>query len=217
MKVSTDSVLLGAWAPIEHSTSILDIGTGTGLLAIMAAQRNASATITAIDINEDATMQARENADQSPWKERINIFTADVREYAPELLFDAIICNPPFFTRSLRNPDKARATARHDETLSLEELSSAAASLLAGKGCVAVVLPIERRADILSAMSMHGLFLFRETRIRPTPQKAPKRVLMAFRKEFSTQPLTDEICISSSPGQYTDEYKKITKEFYLNF
>lgn len=217
MKVGTDSVLLGAWAPIEHCTSILDIGTGTGLLAIMAAQRNPSAAITAIDINEDATMQARENAARSPWKERINIFTADVREYAPKILFDAIICNPPFFTRSLKNPDEARATARHDETLSLEELSSAAASLLAGKGCVAVVLPIERRADILSAMSMHGLFLFRETRIRSSLQKAPKRVLMAFKKDFPTQPLTDEICISTSSGQYTDEYKKITKEFYLNF
>ena len=217
MKVSTDGVLLGAWAPIEKSTSILDIGTGTGLLALMAAQRNPSAHITAIEIDSDAAAQARENADASPWGERITILSADVREFSSQSPFDAIICNPPYFTRSLRNPDEARATARHDDTLSLEELTTLAPSLLADGGSVSIVLPIERRADIIPLMTMRGLFLLQQTTVLPTQEKSPTRILMTFRKGLTAHPRSDKLCIALSPGVYTEEYRALTKDFYLYF
>ena len=217
MKVSTDGVLLGAWAPIDDSTSILDIGTGTGILSLMAAQRNPSALITAVDIDADAAAQARENADASPWGERITTLAADVRQYSAPAPFDAIICNPPYFTRSLRNPDEARATARHDGSLSLDELACTVPSLLADGGIVSLVLPTERRADIIPLMSMRGLFLFRQTTVRPLPDKAPTRLLMAFRKGIPAGTLSDELCIALSPGIYTEEYRALTKDFYLYF
>ncbi|MBO4589781.1 MAG: tRNA1(Val) (adenine(37)-N6)-methyltransferase [Bacteroidaceae bacterium] len=216
MKVGTDGVLLGAWAPIEGCSRILDIGTGTGLLALMAAQRCPEARITGIDIDSRAAQQARSNADDSPWSSRIEILAADARDYSPAESFDAILCNPPFFTRSLKNPDGARALARHDDSLSLDDLSRAASRLLTSEGILAVVLPSERKADMIAVAATNNLFLFHQTDVRPTERRNPARVLLAFRKGSPSSRLSDELCITFE-GAYTEEYKALTQDFYLKF
>lgn len=219
MKVGTDGVLLGAWADIEGCRSILDIGTGTGIIALMAAQRAAEAIVTGIEIDAEAAEQARENAARSPFAKRVHIVTADFiafAEQSPKKHFDALLCNPPYFADALKCPDAARRTARHDDTLSLDALSRCAAQLLTAEGTLSVVLPFDRRADMIAAAAERQLFPCRETRILTLPHKAPKRILMSFSPN-ATGCTPNELCIDAAPGQPTNEYKNLVKNFYLKF
>lgn len=221
MKVGTDGVLLGAWARIARSRHILDIGTGTGLVALMAAQRS-KADIVAIDLDAEAVVQAAENVAASPWAERIQVFEADARELAnsefiasnPELLFDAILCNPPFFENSLKSPDAARSMARHTDTLSFDELACNAAHLLAPKGELSVVIPYDRAHDMTVSAACQGLFATRQTIVVPVQGGKPKRILMAFTAEGAAHTM-ETLYIHDAQHQYTDEYKRLVSDFYL--
>lgn len=222
MKVGTDGVLLGAWARVEHCSHILDVGTGTGLIALMAAQRS-EAHIVGIDLDADAVLQASGNAASSPWGHRIRVMEMDVRTVSREQLgmkadncplFDAILCNPPYFENSLKSPDAARTMARHTDTLTFDELARSATRLLSPEGELSVIIPYERAADMTVSAACYGLFATRQTIVCPVEGGRPKRMLMAFSRQGVSH--TPEIlCIQDSRRQYTPEYVRLVKDFYL--
>lgn len=217
-KVTTDSVLLGAWAQIEDAGTILDIGTGTGLLALMAAQRS-SARIVAIEPDNPSFRQALLNFECSPWKKRIMLLNVSLQEFKPETGrgFDAIIVNPPYFIDSLLNPDNNRARTRHTVTLSHTDLLEAVVRLLNPGGSLHLVLPVTGAEKFITLAESYGFFCNRRMMVRPTPEKAPARVLMTFGREAI--PCNEEELVIEKGGRhiYSDEYVSLTKEFYLKF
>ena len=223
MKVGTDGVLLGAWARVEHCRHILDMGTGTGLVALMAAQRS-QAHIVAIDLDADAVAQATDNVSASPWSARIQVFQADARElpHSPlnhpeancQFLFDALLCNPPFFENSLKSPDAARTMARHTDTLTFDELARSAARLLSPQGELSVVIPYDRAHDMTVSCACQGLFATRQTIVVPVEGGKPKRILMAFTREGGPH-TPDTLYIQDKQRQYTPAYTRLVEDFYL--
>lgn len=215
MKVGTDGVLLGAWAELEHGTRILDIGTGTGLIALMAAQRNPSALIDALEIEPNACEQARENMLESPWAERITVVPTALQDYVSPPIYDCILCNPPFFNSSTKTPDQGRTLARHDDTLPHPVLIEHANRLLAPQGVFCLILPVKEGTEAILHARQHRLFPQRITQVLPNPGKPPKRLLIQFARH-ETETRTDELVIEFSRHQYTPEYIRLTRDFYLN-
>ncbi len=224
MKVGTDGTLLGAWAavPVVHlpSPTVLDIGTGTGLLALMLAQRFTEARITAIDIAPEAVAQARDNVEASPFR-NIEVLQADVRTFRQETArepgadaFTAIVCNPPYFVDALQSPDAQRTVARHAVTLSYRELMASVRRLLADDGEFSVVVPFDCKKRLESEAALAGFFLSRQCAVKTTPRKAPRRFLMAFRKHPCQQELTEGV-IETAPGVRSTWYGQLTRDFYL--
>ena len=219
MKVGTDGTLLGAWATLpSHAKKILDIGTGSGLIAIMAAQRHPIAKITAIDIDKDCVMQATENAVASPWAERIEVIETPLQEYSPEEKFDVIISNPPYFADSMHSPDKQRTTARHTASLSFKELTEGVLRLLADDGLFAVILPTAESELLLSA-SRGRLFTWRRCEVWSTPESGARRIMLELKREPPKDLAQKEKIIIEQGGRhvYSEEYKALTADFYLNF
>ena len=220
MKVGTDGVLLGAWARVEHCHHILDMGTGTGLVALMAAQRS-DAHIVAIDLDVDAVAQATENVAASPWVNRIQVLEADARELANSQFsilnsqfFDALLCNPPFFENSLKCPDSARTMARHTDTLSFDELARSAARLLTPDGELSVVIPYDRAHDMTVSCACHGLFATRQTIVVPIEGGKPKCILMAFSRSGAAHSV-ETLCMQDAQRHYTPAYIHLVEDFYL--
>lgn len=219
MKVGTDGTLLGAWAALPpHAKKILDIGTGSGLIAIMAAQRHPIAKITAIDIDKDCVMQATENAVASPWAERIEVIESPLQEYSPEEKFDVIISNPPYFADSMHSPDRQRTTARHTASLSFKELTDGVLRLLADDGLFAVILPTAESELLLSA-SRGRLFTWRRCEVWSTPESGARRIMLELKREPPKDLAQKEKIIIEQGGRhvYSEEYKALTADFYLNF
>lgn len=219
MKVGTDGTLLGAWATLPpHAKKILDIGTGSGLIAIMAAQRHPTAKITAIDIDKDCVMQATENAVASPWAERIEVIETPLQEYSPEEKFDVIISNPPYFADSMHSPDRQRTTARHTASLSFKELTEGVLRLLADDGLFAVILPTAESELLLSA-SRGRLFTWRRCEVWSTPESGARRIMLELKREPPKDLAQKEKIIIEQGGRhvYSEEYKALTADFYLNF
>lgn len=224
MKVGTDGVLLGAWAEVRpDDRQILDIGTGTGLIAVMLAQRSVLARVTGVDI--DDVSQARENADASPWGDRLQFVQTPVQEFRPAERFDLIVSNPPFYVDSLTCPDRGRTTARHAVHLSYGELIDAVVRLLAPGGRFAVVLPMAE-ARHFRTLAVDRLRLTRLTEVRTTPRRGARRVLMSFAGRDvadlpaveETLPLLDQLVIGTGEHEcYTPEYRALTRDFYLKF
>lgn len=216
MKVGTDGTLLGAWAQAPAGQCrILDIGTGTGLIALMMAQRFPEAHIVGIDIDADAVSQARENVMESPFSDRITIQQCDVLQFDDTDGFDAVVCNPPYFVDSLTCPDEQRTTARHTVTLSFEGLAKAAFRLLKTDGIFSVVIPTDNRSSMETAVRMEGFFLSRVCLIKTTPQKEPKRQLIEFRKSPVNKTDTEEESIQISPNKRSPWYQQLTQAFYI--
>lgn len=213
MKVGTDGVLLGAWARVGHCHRVLDMGTGTGLVALMTAQRS-QAHIVAIDLDADAVAQATENAFSSPWSSRIQVVEADARAVSDIQPFDAILCNPPFFENSLKCPDSARTMARHTDTLTFDELARSASRLLSPEGELSVVIPYDRAHDMTVSCACNGLFATRQTIVVPVEGGKPKRILMAFTRQGAPHSITT-LCIQNAERQYTPEYVSLVEDFYL--
>ena len=218
MKVGTDGTLLGAWATLPATGRILDIGTGTGLIAIMAAQRAPEARITAIDIDADCIAQARENADASPWSDRIEVVHSPLQEFATEDRFDVIISNPPYFVDSFLSPDAARSTARHTDSLSFNELTQGVLRLLSPEGRFALILPQPEMARFLTA-ARGRMFVTRRCEVWSTPTSGVRRIMA----ELSTTPpalppITEKLIIEDNgPQGYSKEYRTLTRDFYLKF
>lgn len=204
MKVGTDGVLLGAWA--RGGPNILDAGTGTGVVALMMAQRFPEARVMAIDIDEGAVLQAQQNVAMSPFADRVRVQHERVQEH--QGVYDAVVCNPPFFIDALLAPDKQRSMARHAVTLPYSELMQAAWRLLAADGELSVIVPFDYRKRMEDEATFVGFFPSRVCAVSTTERKPAKRYLLAFRKHpcpCERQQLT----IGSEP------YRLLTKEFYL--
>lgn len=214
MKVGTDGVLLGAWTNIEESNKILDIGTGTGLIALMLAQRCPNAHITAIDLDKDAIIQAQENILASPWKDRVEAIQHDICTFSPSTNFDTIVSNPPYFNNSLKCTDNQRNTARHTDTLDADRLLDKVSNTLTSDGCFSLIIPSEQTEDIISTALKKGLHLTRHTKVVTRPGLPPKRSLMEFRKT-PTICQTNELIVELERHVYSKEYISLTKEFYL--
>lgn len=213
MKVGTDGVLLGAWTDVEFAARILDVGSGTGLISLMLAQRS-RAQITAVDIDADAVLQARENIEASPWKDRIEVKLHDVCSYAPDACFDVIVSNPPYFVNSLKCPDGQRNTARHADTLDFDRLISSAARLLLPEGAFSAIIPTDGMELFLTLASGCGFYLSRKTLVKTKPDATPKRVLLEL-KLRPTSCISDELVVELSRHVYSEAYTALTKEFYL--
>lgn len=209
MKVGTDGTLLGAWAHGGHA--ILDIGTGTGLIALMMAQRYPDAEVTAVDIDAEAVEQARDNVSRSPFG-HISVFRADVRQL--EGAYDCIVCNPPFFDKSLLSPDGRRTLARHTTTLSYRELMQAVSRLLTDEGECSLVIPSDAMKQVENEAIIFGLFKHRFCSVRTLPTKPPRRCLLSFTKQERGL-LLEEGVIESAPNVRSEWYECLTKNFYL--
>ena len=204
MKVGTDGVLLGAWA--HGGARILDAGTGTGVIALMMAQRFPDALVTAIDIDEGAVRQSQANVLQSPFSERIEVLGESLQQH--EGRYDSIISNPPFFMDSLKAPDAQRTMARHTTTLTYQELMQAAWRLLADEGELSVVVPFDYRQRMEDEAIFVGFFPCRICAVKTTEKKAPKRYLLAFKKHPCPCE-KEELTIGS------EAYRQLTQDFYL--
>ena len=214
MKVGTDGCLLGGWFNCSDSKRVLDIGCGTGLIAIMAAQR-CNAMITGIEIDGKAALQARINADNSPWGERIEIINGDLLEYATNHSFDTIVSNPPYFVNSLKCDDTSRTLARHSDSLDCRQFFKKCAELLTDNGCVSIVIPCDIMDEWKAAAAEQELSPTRITFIKTTPKKAPKRVLIEFRHNTHGECNENTLILETSPGEYSDDAKIILSDFYL--
>lgn len=210
MKVGTDGVLLGAWADTTGARRILDAGTGSGLIALMLAQRTPDASITAIDIVDDAVTEAAENIAASPWSDRITALHGDILTYRPNSPYDIIVSNPPFFNTTLRSPDSARAIARHGDGLTFGSLIALAPSLLAPDGSLAFISPAEREDDIVCAAAMARMYITRLTRVY-TRRRAISPARILWQLELKPAPL-----VTTSLRIGDDCYQTLTAPFYLD-
>ncbi len=215
MKVGTDGVLLGAWTDINGAKNILDVGSGTGLISIMLAQRNSESKITGIEIDKKAVEQSKENAKNSPWGERIQFVEGNFCHYKFEQKFDLIVSNPPYFVNSLKNPNKERQTARHTDTLSPQELISVSAKLLNENGRLCVIYPILEGEKLIELAQEFRLFCTRKTIVFPRADLPPKRLLLEFSFKNSKQEENTLFIEKEQRHDYTDEYVALTKDFYL--
>lgn len=213
MPVSTDGVLLGAWTNLESSTSLLDIGTGTGLLSLMCAQRNLSLTIKAIDIDDNAIEAANINFTRSPWAQRLTLHQGDVLTHQFLEQFDRIICNPPYFNTGEQASSVSRATARHTDTLTHQALLTRCQQLLTNQGKASFVLP-KVEGDLFIQLAVEqGWHVSRLCQIKPTERKDITRLLIELTK--TPMATTEETLTIHSDGGYSDAFIELTKDFYL--
>ncbi|MCL1052084.1 methyltransferase [Shewanella abyssi] len=224
MPVSTDAVLLGAWAPLTNAKTILDIGAGSGLLSLMAAQRS-QAQITAIELDQSAALDCQYNFNQSPWSASLTLLTSSIQQYcitAVKQSFDHIICNPPYFDNGPQSSSSLRATARHCDSLSFDELLRAISYLLCPAGKASLILPTTAAAQLLSQLDQHSLACEHAVAVSSVEGKSPNRQLLLLNKTDDTNTLLDQkldsvstLAIRQTDGQYTDKLAQLTKSFYL--
>lgn len=221
MKVCTDACVLGAWADVTIGARILDIGTGTGLLALMAAQRNPTARIDAVELDADAAGQARENVMDSPFAKRIVVAQARIQAFAvtvPGSFYDHILTNPPFYTNSLRSPDAAVSRALHTDDLPFSDLIEAVARVLKPDGSWWVLLPPPESDRLTALAEKAGLRPVRQLHLRHQPQKSVFRHLTGFRFAATTNPGIEELSIRENDGQtYTANFRDLLQPYYLIF
>lgn len=216
MKVGTDGVLLGAWTTIK-SPNILDIGTGTGLIAIMLAQRNKNVIIDAVEIELDAYLEAKENIANCNWFDKIKAHNIPIQEYKSTNRYDLIVSNPPFFVDSTKAPKTNRNSARHTDSLSFADLIISVIRLLQPNGIFSSILPTNEAEQFIALAEQSKLYLNKKCNVRPNSQKKTKRVLMEF-SFFKTEMIESELIIETDTRhQYTKEYITLTKDFYLKF
>lgn len=215
MKVGTDGVLLGAWTDTGNASAILDVGTGTGLIAIMLAQRSI-AHIHAIEIEPGACRQASENAEMCPWKERISVNCTSFQDYSKSsnCRYDLIVSNPPFFQNSLKTPNDGRNLARHADMLPPDELLEGVEKLLTKQGRFCLILPYIESALLLVDAALYSLYCVRKTYVKPASNKNISRVLLELRRERSKLMETN-LVIQSDDGTYTSDFAALTKDYYL--
>ena len=214
MKVGTDGVLLGAWCDVTGVKRVLDVGTGCGLIALMVAQRNADAAITAIDIDQDAVNEAMVNIANSPWSNRVEALTADFNDYTAQEPFDLIVSNPPFFTENVMAPDRNRNLARHSVSLTMEHLIAKSKSMLAGDGRLALITPIEQELHIRTCVVKTAMSIKRLAIVVPVEGAAPKRILWELVKS-PVETVEEQITIKHVDASYSQQYIALTQDFYL--
>ncbi len=218
MKVGMDAVLLGSLVQARDYRTILDVGCGSGLIALMMAQRFPEARITGVDIHEGSVRDAAYNFEHSPWAKRLKVVQTDFKEFAANEAFDLIISNPPFFNASLLPPEEARAGARHDYALPLADLILHARKLLHEDGIFALVYPYDREQQLCDIAAQSGLYPLRILRVRNKEGVKIKRSYIEFTPSGSKLSCEyTELEIRNPDGSYSGLYKKITRDFYLYF
>jgi tRNA1Val (adenine37-N6)-methyltransferase len=218
MKVGTDGVLLGAWAPVEGVQSILDVGSGTGLLALMLAQRAPEAKITAVEIDQGACLQSIDNIGKSPWGNRIQVVNEDFRHFSmvDNRSFDLIVSNPPYFVNSKSAANAARNVARHTILLSYHEFIEGALRLLKPDGLLSLILPAQSYPVFSKEALNTGLFEIRRMLIFPTPQKTESRILSVWSQLKNGSCIEEQMVLElNGRHKYSSEYLSLTKDFYL--
>ena len=212
MKVGTDGVLLGCWVSCGKANNILDIGCGTGLITLMLGQRNIDSNITGIEIDKTASQEAQLNISNSNWEERIEIKHTSLQQFTPQLKFDLIVSNPPFFPQN--KSQQSRDIARHTNTLSFEELIDNAGKLLAEKGIFSVVIPKNSEEYFCKIAAVHKLYRNRVCYIKGNKKSEVKRIMMEF-SFIKSVAITEHLTIETSRHNYTDKYIQLCKDFYL--
>lgn len=222
MKIGTDGVLLGAWADVAQASSILDIGTGTGILALMAAQRHSNARIHAVELEVDAYQQATDNVAQSPWKERIKVVHSSIQDYSKQPLierYDAIVSNPPFFKVEANTAiqNSARRHARNTSALTFSDLLDCVQLLLTTDGAFSLVLPLQEGLYFIKLAKEKGFYLKRMVEVIPRVGKAVNRLLIEL-VQYPTEALQTTLVIRNQGKEYhdyTEGYVLLLKDFYL--
>ncbi|MBS1582125.1 MAG: methyltransferase [Bacteroidetes bacterium] len=217
LKVGTDGVLLGAWTDWSGAGRILDIGTGTGLLALIAAQRNATAHVDAVEIDDDAAAQATENAAASPWADRVRVHRMDARRLRASEPYDVIVCNPPFYGGEMDSPDARKGLAKHSGELTFAELMDAVGRLLAEDGRFNAIVPLDREADLLREAAHVELRTSRRCTVRYLASKPPKRVMLELRRGAS-EAIEEEVVVEErGPFDYSAKYRALLSDLMLKF
>ena len=218
MKIGTDAVLLGAWCPIDNNPkSILDVGAGTGILALMLAQRTNADQIDALEIDEEAYEQCVENFENSPWADKQFCYHAGLDEFVddPEDEYDLIISNPPFYSEDFKTTDEQRDLARFQDAMPFEDLIEAADLLLSENGTFAVVIPYKEEERFIDLCAEYEFYPVKATRVKGSHKTPIVRTLLAF-KRFELSVLTaDELVVEINRHEYTDDYINLTQDFYL--
>jgi tRNA1Val (adenine37-N6)-methyltransferase len=217
MRVGTDGVLLGVWANVENSRLVLDIGTGTGVIALIVAQR-CEAKIDSLDLDHGAISDARHNFGQSPWGNRLMAHEISLQDFAQTTTekYDHLVCNPPFFHNAVKAKEESRSMARHTHSLSFDDLVKSVAQLLSSDGRFSVVLPAETEKIFRSMAANYALFATRITRVKPKPSKPLVRVLMEFQLNATTFTETELTLETEVHHEYTSEFREMVTDFYLN-
>ena len=216
MKVGTDAVLLGAWLDLHHAKTILDIGTGSGVIALMLAQRtNEEIKIDAVEPLPEDAIQASENVINSPWPNKISVFTTTIQKFNPGLEYDGIVCNPPFFSNSLLSPEMGRSKARHATTLTHDELLNAVGRLLSSGGRLHIILPFAESEDFILKACLRKLFINRLTRLFTRDGKSQERSLMELSLNQSNL-CEDTLLLYQANNHWSPEYYALTRDFYLD-
>jgi len=228
MPVSTDAVILGAWAPLSDAQNILDIGAGSGLLSLMATQRS-NAKVTSVELDDTAVNACQKNFAASPWNSRLTVKHSSVQEFSKQYLvtkgarFDHIICNPPYFKGGTQSQNRLRAQARHTDTLDFCALLEAIGSLLAPHGKASLILPSQSMSEFKLELAESPLEFSQVTDISDSQRKTPHRHLFTLRHKNAGSPtkpgdiVTEHFCIKELDGSYTVEMKRLITGFYLKY
>ncbi|NVO09215.1 MAG: methyltransferase [Bacteroidales bacterium] len=217
MKVGTDGVLLGAWADLENVHTVLDVGTGSGVIALMIAQRS-EANIQAVEIDESSAQQAKGNFDASKWADRLGVEAISFQDFAKKhsSKFDLIVSNPPYFSKSLKPNTPERTLTRHTEQLSNVDMLEGIKNLLSPDGRFCAIFPYTEGNIFIAEAANYGLFCNKKLYVKTKPNNPIIRILLDF--SFTKKRLIeDTLSIHTSEGEYTEDYKKLTAEFYLAF
>ena len=214
MKVGTDGVLLGAWANINHARNILDVGTGTGLIALMCAQKQPFANIDAVELDPAAARQAIENFKNSPWSNQLKVIQTDFQSFTSEKKYDVIISNPPYFDENTSSPEIQRRLARHTQALTLSNLIRQAKKMLKPQGNIQLILPADKQEELTKILQQEQLYLNEICYVKGHPTAKIKRIMIKFSKNYSL--LTENhLTIEYARHQYTEDYIRLTRDFYL--
>ena len=216
MKVGTDAVLLGAWANADAVEQVLDVGCGSGVIALMLAQRFPKSHVTGVELDADAAMQARENVNASPWADRLEVLQEDFCSYHPIASFDLIVSNPPYFIDALRPPLGERSLARHAAGLNYETLFRRSREMLATNGRVCVILPTEVETMAVDAAARNGLYVERKVCVFTKEGKPQRRVMLSFATVVSPVETTN-LFLMDADGSYAKAYRELTADFYLKW
>jgi tRNA1Val (adenine37-N6)-methyltransferase len=217
MKVGTDAILLGAWVDVDKVTTVLDIGTGSGIIPLMIAQRNSMATIVGVDIDGPSVAEAALNFKISQWRKRLMAVKADIRDFVTncDRRFDLIVSNPPFFTHGHKAQFQRRNLARFTDTLPFSDHVKAAEALLEKNGKLTIVLPTTESPKYIENAISAGFSVVRCLNIVPVEGREPNRVIIEFKKKSQVHAVAETFVIRNSCGNFSDDYKKLLHNYYL--
>lgn len=220
LKIGSDGMMLGAWIDASLANTILDIGSGSGLIALMQAQKYPKAQILGVDIHEGSVLDALENAKRTPWKERLNFIVEDIKQYKPTIKFDYIVTNPPFFVNSTKSKSKALSNAKHTDNLSPEEIIDLGLELLSENGVLAMILPYDLGNEVVNYAKSKDYFLKRSRTIFPVSYKKPNRLLFELTRNTKEVVNIEEplfVRDSTQNNAFSQGYKNLLYDFMLRY